>query len=372
MKKVRALTFLCLLAGGVLSAQTITVTKPAAGETWVRGQTYSITWTTSGVVPNLFRISLRDAATLNEALLIADNSTTPNTVSWTVPANIADGTYRVRVKAKNLAVQGDSGAFKISATAGPIIITPRDPGPRVPIALKFPALVIYQAGMVPYDDKFEVTFGYKNSGTGNLPKNSDMPVKPNFRVVVDGRQVNQGNLVIPAFPAPPGWEMPTFFACSIPRQAAGSFDYTTNVGQTMSITINENKVNGMDTCSQSYNLRNMALNYGYDLGINEATLDFNTGVLTALVRLDGVFKAGDEMELFDENIFHYPGYDWWHVTAKAVAGQHLYTLSRKRDGVTGTSEHKVALRVHLKRVGEAVVLKDIDHRNNKYDRVFHR
>jgi hypothetical protein len=372
MKRSIGLVFLVFMTAGMLCAQTITVTEPAAGETWHTGLTYLITWTKSGTMPATVRIALRNAAGTSEVRTIQDPAPNTGSYSWTIPKDIPDGSYKIRVKAKGTNIEGDSVTFTISS--GPIQVPLRSSEiSKGIVAFKFPALSIYQASMVAYPDAFEVNFGYKNSGTGDLPKNSDMPVKPTFRVLVDNRQVNQGNLVIPAFPAPPGWVMPTFFACEIKRQTSGSFDPTVFEGNQLTIYINENKVNGMASDTQTYSLRNMALLYGYDIGINDVTLDWNTGLLTVLVRLEGVFKANDEIHIEDRNIYHFPGYDWWHITAKAVPGQTLYTLSRKRDGLKGTNDHTVALIVWLERPSDpGLVLEDIDHRNNQYDRVFHR
>lgn len=382
MKRSFGLALFLVLCVTAASAQTITVTRPAAGETVIKGRTYTVTWTMTGTLGAQVRISLRDAADLNEVSCGAGGAfngvfidSAPNTGSYAVPIPtcIPEGTYRIRVKVKNQAVYGDSGIFILKS--GPAVVqaplrTSQAPGL---IAIKFPALVIYQAGMVPYDDKFEVTFGYKNSGTGDLPKNSDMPVKPTFRVLVDNRQVNQGNLVIPAFPAPPGWEMPTFFACEIARQTSGPFDPTVFEGNQLAIYINENKVNGMASSSQTYSLRSMALLYSYDIGINDVTLDWNSGNVTALIRLEGVFQPNDEITLWDDNLYHYPGYPWWHATAKAVPGQTLYTLSAKRDNIKSLNDLNLSLEVSLTRASDpGLLLKDIDHRNNSYKRVFHR
>jgi hypothetical protein len=49
-KMKRALS-VCLLAGIVVataSAQTITVTDPASGASWKKGETHAITWTKDG------------------------------------------------------------------------------------------------------------------------------------------------------------------------------------------------------------------------------------------------------------------------------------------------------------------------------------
>lgn len=119
MKKPVIFVVALILAAGLASAQTVTVTKPAAGDTWIKGQSYAITWTKSGSMPNTVRISLRDAATLAEVALIQDNVPNGGSYLWTIPASTADGSYKVRVKVKNSTVQGDSGTFAIAASAPP-------------------------------------------------------------------------------------------------------------------------------------------------------------------------------------------------------------------------------------------------------------
>jgi hypothetical protein len=362
-------------AGVNVQAQTIAVTSPNGGQNWTLNTTQTIAWTASGLTADrTLSVVLRQ-----NGVRVGDIATglppTSGSLSWTVgsyqggQATPGSG-YKILVRAGPALLDESDGAFTISNFQ--VVHVPTHDVPAG-VPFKFPALVIYQAGMVPYDDKFEVTFGYKNSGSGPLPKNSEMPVKPNFRVLVDNREVNHGDLFIPAFPAEPGWGVPTFSACAITRQTMGPFDPSIYVGNELKVIINENKVNGMASSSQTYSLRTMALNYSYDIAINQVTLDWSSSLLTALVRLEGVFRANDEIELWDDKIIHLAGYDWWHITARAQPGQHLYTLSRKVDGLKGQNSHPVALRVSLKRSSDPALLhKDIDHRNNQYDRVFSR
>ncbi len=121
MKRLSGSLIFILFSVATLSAATVTVTKPAANETWVKGQTYQILWTKSGDMPDLVRISLRDQTSANEVKLIADNQPNSGSYSWTVGQDIADGQYVVRVKVKNVAVSDDSDVFHIAAVAGPSI-----------------------------------------------------------------------------------------------------------------------------------------------------------------------------------------------------------------------------------------------------------
>jgi uncharacterized protein YegP (UPF0339 family) len=125
----KAMGIMMLLALIVtLAAQTVTVTKPAVGETWVKGTAYAVTWTKSGTMPDLVRLSLRDPTTLAELKLIQDNVPNTGSYQWTVPAEIVDGQYRVRVKVKNVAISDDSEIFNIATTAPAGTISVKRPG----------------------------------------------------------------------------------------------------------------------------------------------------------------------------------------------------------------------------------------------------
>ena len=125
MKKLSTLLALALFISGFSMAATVTVTKPAANETWVKGQSYTITWTKSGDMPANVRILLRNKASTAVVREIADPAPNTGTFMWQVPADIADGEYRIRVKVKNADILDDSEVFKIAAgQPGP------SPGPK--------------------------------------------------------------------------------------------------------------------------------------------------------------------------------------------------------------------------------------------------
>jgi hypothetical protein len=116
VKKLGVILVLLFLMGtslaAVVSAQTITVTKPYdfPSEPYCTGKTYPITWTKSGTMPDTVKITLRNEASTAEVLVIADPAPNNGTYQWTIPASLADGKYVVRVKAKGAAVYGDSQA----------------------------------------------------------------------------------------------------------------------------------------------------------------------------------------------------------------------------------------------------------------------
>ncbi len=127
MRKISMGVVLLIFMAAVLSAQTVTVTQPSGG-TWVKGQTYQIIWTKSGIMPDLVRISLRNANTLAEVALIQDNVASTGSCPWLIPGNTPVGQFRIRVKVKDVAVQDDSDIFNIAAAAPAGTIDVWEPG----------------------------------------------------------------------------------------------------------------------------------------------------------------------------------------------------------------------------------------------------
>jgi hypothetical protein len=115
MKKPFGFVFLFFLAVGLLCAASVTVTKPAANATWVKGQTYVIAWTIGSDIPPTVRITLRDKNSTTDVLQIADPALNAGFYKWLVPANISDGQYRIRVQFNSLRIFDDSEVFNISS-----------------------------------------------------------------------------------------------------------------------------------------------------------------------------------------------------------------------------------------------------------------
>jgi hypothetical protein len=346
----------------------ITVTEPSHDVTWKPGETHLIQWTHTGLMANYVRIALEPH--LGGPLYYAAESTdNDGSFSWTIPLNVISAEYKLVIRAVDGFPFGVSPSIMIGSGARPLHIKEE----RSPSFLKLPALSISGVNLTANDDGFLITFGYKNSGTGPLPKGSEMPVKPDFRVLIDNREVARGSLIFPAFQAPPGWEVPTFYGCEIKYQSSGLFDYNWTIGNLVTVKINENRVNGMAGDSQSYNLKAMALNFNHDVMIMGATLDWNTGILRADIRIDGNFGSYDQIRVFDAHTNVLAGTPVWEVKAFVVPGRRLYTLSKKRDGLKNQAEHKVSLGVILIKGSDARAhIKDIDHRNNIYENAFHR
>jgi hypothetical protein len=364
----------------VLTAQTITVTKPAAGETLAKGSSCTIIWTKTGTMGANVRITLRNGSTLAEVLVIADPAPNSGSFSWTVPATVADGSYKIRVKVKNETISGDSGAFSIKA--GPKIVQFPSPAGKVPPVglIGHPALSISGAALVVYEDSFRITFAYENTGTGNLPKSSEMPVKPSFRVLVDGQVLNQGSLTIPAFPAPPGWEMPSFYGGEIALQASQTeWDINWTIGNTLAIFINENKVGGMAGDTKTYNLRQLALGHTFDAYITGATYDWKTEILTASVHIDGDWGAATKFRFYNTGTMNPAVVDKYRggfvEDLGLVPGKHFYQLTHKvRDADQArVSKLEGVIGVLVIKAGSTYFDRhDVYHPNNSRHFVFHR
>ncbi len=106
------LTLLIILLGiGFIYSQTITVTSPHSGDTWVKGQRYTIRWTKSGRMNDFVKIRLYQGDT--KILGIVDRTENDGSFDWTVPDTINPGTYKIRVKTIDNLVYDDSEDFTI-------------------------------------------------------------------------------------------------------------------------------------------------------------------------------------------------------------------------------------------------------------------
>src|SRR5438094_913203 len=107
----------------------ITVSAPNGGELWTVGQARSITWTTSGTIPNVRLEYSKD----NFASLVLITASAPGTGSfaWTVPDDLSS-TVKVRVTdVRDLSVFDDSNAyFKIQ---GALTVTSPNGGEKLTV-----------------------------------------------------------------------------------------------------------------------------------------------------------------------------------------------------------------------------------------------
>ena len=109
----------------ITSVPTITVANPHGGESWVRGTTPTLTWTSSGDVGSYVNIELLKAGTVVQTI----SSWTLNDgsfASWTVPTGITTGTdYRIRItSATNAAITDTSSTFTITSGSSISVVTP--------------------------------------------------------------------------------------------------------------------------------------------------------------------------------------------------------------------------------------------------------
>ena len=91
----------------------ITVTKPHSGQTWYKGQTYTISWTKSGSMDSQVKITLYKPDHTTLQTIIVRPTANDGSYYWTIPDSIPAGQYIVRVKTMDNAVYDDSDVFRI-------------------------------------------------------------------------------------------------------------------------------------------------------------------------------------------------------------------------------------------------------------------
>lgn len=119
-----------VFGGGSLWARAITVSSPAAGANWCKGQTYTITWTKTGVMDTNVKIRLYNST--GTAVVSSITNSTPNDgrFDWTISASVVPGNYVVRVRTLDDLVHDDSDVFAVaSCPVGHIdIVEPMETG----------------------------------------------------------------------------------------------------------------------------------------------------------------------------------------------------------------------------------------------------
>jgi hypothetical protein len=348
---------------------SISVVNPAAGAIWFQEKPYAITWTSTNVTQTGMAIRLRRSGSPESepaALAIADGVANNFYYAWTVPATLAPGSYFVRVRTDDSAVIGDSAAFTIKGSGAQMIQLPEQ-RPLPPDLLKFPSLAVSDIDLVPNAEGFAIVFSYKNVGKGPLPKAVGATVKPNYRVLIDGRETASGSLFIPAFPAPPGWEQVGFFGGTIVMPTNLYDDKLWHIGNLITVHINENKVMGMESNTLGLNLKPIALKYAYDVRFTNVAFDWAANELRMSVRIEGRVPPGKKLR------FSCPGE--FHHDVDLHPGQQDYSYAHKLiykppKGQNWTQIHASAYMVPLPGGGERLL--DIDLRNNQGDFRFER
>ena len=344
-------------------APSITVTGPYGGVIWCRGKEYAITWNKSGAMQATVALRLRAAGSSESdpaALAITDGAANNGYFTWKIPESIAPGSYFMRVRTDDSTVVGDSAAFTIKACGQQVVQLPEQHSLPSDLLLKFPRLVVSDIDLAPNTEGFAIVFNYKNVGKGALPKASQVPVKPSYRVLIDGRETASGSLFIPAFAALPGWEQGGYFGGNIVLPANLYENKLWHIGNVITVHINENKVMGMESHTLGLNLKPIALKYAYDVIFTAVAFDWDANELRMSVRVDGQVPPGKKLR------FHCPG-EFYH-DVELHPGQHAYSYAHKLiykvpQGQNWTMINASAYLVPLPSGGEKLL--DIDLRNNQ-------
>lgn len=361
MKKTTLIILIVICFFISARVQAIQVISPNGGENWQQNTVHPITWTAAGITQKVKLILFKDGARVG---LIADNLDAAAPFAWTVGKNsngtaAVGGGYTICVRTMDNSRDDFSDAPFAIGNPSQVVVIGRKRPELPPTLLKFPRLEVSNIDLTPNVEGFGIVFSYKNVGNGPLPKASEVPVKPSYRVLVDGLEMAKGYLVIPTFPAPPGWEQTGYFGGWI-IQPTGVNDYSWHIGNTVTVHINENKVMGMDSHSLSLNLKTIALKYGYDLICNSVVYNWDTNQLAMSVRIDGDFTPNKKLEFFCSGEFH--------VDMELKPGQRLYSISHKLASSVPRDRKWIVLRAGalLDPVpyGSSKKIMDIDLRNN--------
>jgi hypothetical protein len=240
--------------------------------------------------------------------------------------------------------------------------------PTPPMQVLLPHLIISDLKVNQNGESYVFELGYKNAGPGVLPKAADMPVKPDFRTLIDGREINRGFLHVPDSGAASGWENPSYYIGRVQLSSASAFDYAWFLGTMVTVKINENHAAGNTSDSQTYNLRSMALTGSYDLMLAGASMDWAKETLTVTVRIQGPTGNMTKFQLFESTVpFNFSG------DHDVVPGQQFYTITQKLKNISYShSEYSPYLLVLPRHGDKSLDVRDIDHRNNEARYTFHK
>lgn len=306
MKKIASIILIVMSISCLAWAQGITVTSPNGGETLVLGKTWLITWTAVNVAAKVKIQLVMPSGALKGVIdnnLASDSSPYQWTIGQTKSGLAGVGDYKIRVVTLDGSKYDASDTQFTIAEATPPLVIDKKLEPLPLLRLKFPRLAVSGIDLVPNAEGFGIIFSYKNVGDAALPKASEVPVKPNYRMLIDGKEMASGNLFIPAFAAPPGWEQWGYFGgwIVLPSNDDAFRNYW-HIGETITVYINENSALGMTSHSLTLPLKPIALKYKFDLAYTSVMLDWNTRILTISLRLDGNVPAGRMVEVHCGNM----------------------------------------------------------------------
>ncbi len=126
MKKLFFLIVIISFSFGIVFSQSIEVTSPHSGDTWYKGDPYTITWTKSGTQHARVKIRLFNSTGTTKQLEITNDTENDGSFGpWTIPLSVADGDYVIRVKTIDNGVSDDSDIFSVASRPGgsSIVIT---------------------------------------------------------------------------------------------------------------------------------------------------------------------------------------------------------------------------------------------------------
>ncbi len=109
----------------IASQNSLTITAPASISSWTKGNTYTITWSTSGSISNV-KIELYSSTSLTQTL--SSSTVNDGSYSWSISTGLSDGSsYRIKIIDTT-----DSGVYDYSdyfqlTTANPKMITVTSP-----------------------------------------------------------------------------------------------------------------------------------------------------------------------------------------------------------------------------------------------------
>jgi hypothetical protein len=315
-----------------LAAQTITVDSPKGGETLVRGQPWQIAWTATHVSQNV-RIVLIKAAGPKFGVIQSPLAPGASPWGWTIgqtDAGIAPaGSYKIRVITLDGTIQGVSKqAFTISDMK---VIEKRPIESLPPISLLLrPQLAVTAINLVRNASGYGIIFGYKNVGKVALPKRHELPVKPDYRVLIDGREIDKGDLFIPESPpAGPGWELTT--------HSGGFINFPVNeprpwyIGKEITIILNERNVLNMGSVSKISSLLPMALTVGYDLAFaGPVTIDWSANTAHLVITKVGSNPENSKHFTLYQTIRYYHT-NTVHSGARVTIADGPYTDNRSKE-----------------------------------------
>lgn len=117
------------------SPASLNISAPASGSSCAAGQTLPISWTASGLDKvDIYLISLQPGIKI-----AAGVSASAGNYTWTIPANIAPGSYKIQINGVGTSLMAVSGWFSITGSSAPTI-TVNNPtsGANIPVGQNLP------------------------------------------------------------------------------------------------------------------------------------------------------------------------------------------------------------------------------------------